>query len=113
MGDIPIRLVENKMKIPKKVKVGGFIYPVIENADVANEGNVYGSTHLRRQKIFLEPSETQQKKEQTFIHEVLHAIWNQIGLNTRMKDTPKLEEEIIDGLSHGLYQVLKDNDLLK
>ena len=102
------------MKIPKKIKIRAFVYTVTENQDVANEGNVFGSTHLRRQKIFIEPSETQQKKEHTFIHEIIHAVWNQIGLNTRVnKDNPKLEEEIIDGLSHGLYQVLKDNNLLK
>lgn len=102
------------MKILKSVKVGGLVYEVVESADIANEGNVWGSTHMKKQKIFLDPDEKDQKKEQTFLHEIMHAVWEGAGLNARYsKDQPKLEEEIICALSHGLFQVLKDNDLLK
>lgn len=101
------------MKIPKKLKIGGFIWSVEESEKVSNEGEVFGSTHFKKQRIFIDPSETQQKKEHTLIHEILHAIWWQTGLNNRYKDKKEMEEEIIQAVAHGLYQVLKDNSLLK
>jgi len=102
------------MIIPPTLKIGPFIWEIKESEEVANEGNVYGSTHHSKQKIFLEPSETQQKKEQVLIHETMHVIWHQAGLGKRYdKDHPRIEEEVVHALSMGLYQVLKDNDLLK
>lgn len=103
------------MKIPKKLKIGGFIWTIVENQDVNNESNVFGSTHYKKQKLFVEPllNITQQKREQCLFHEIMHALWWQTGLFERYKDTPKMEEEIIQTLSNGLYQVLKDNSLLR
>ena len=100
------------MKIPKQIKIGGFMFNVKESKQIAIEGNGYGSTHHTTQTIYIDPDSTPQKKEQTFLHEMMHGIWNQVGLNKR-EYTHKQEEEIIDALSHGLYQVLKDNKLLK
>ena len=98
------------MKIPKKIKIGGFIWEVCENQDVNNEGDVFGSTHYKKQKIFIEPfgNVTEQKREQTLLHEILHVVWWQTGLNRRITEKG-LDEEIIHTLSMGLYQVLKDN----
>ena len=102
------------MKIPKKIKIGGLWFEVKESQEVANQSNVFGSLHSRQQKIFLEKSETQQRKEQTFFHEILHGIWQQAGLCERYRgDQEKIEEEIVSALASGLYQVLKDNKLLK
>lgn len=101
------------MKIPKRLKIGGFIWSVEENDKVAKEGNAYGSTHHTSQSIYLDPTATQQKKEHTLIHEAMHSIWWQSGLNDRYKKTPEIEEEVIQAMAHGLYQVLKDNKLLK
>ena len=100
------------MKIPNKLKIGGFIWKVKKDADIAYEGNCYGSTHHRSQKIFLDPANTPQKMEQSFLHEVLHVIWDYSGLIKRPYPKEQ-EEEVIDTLSKGLYQVLKDNKLLK
>ena len=101
------------MEIPKELKIGGFTWTIEENEKVAVEGNIYGSTHHTKQRFFLDPNTTQQKKEHTVIHEAMHAIWWQSGLGIRYKETPKLEEEVISAVSMGIYQVLKDNDLLK
>lgn len=99
--------------MPKTLKIGGFIWEVKEDKNVSTEGNAFGSTHPISQKIFLEPGGTTQKQEETLIHEIMHAVWWQSGLSTRFKDNPKIEEEVISALSMGIYQVLKDNDLLK
>ena len=105
------------MKIPKKVKVAGFDWTVVKNTDVqrdvTREGNCYGSTHHTTQKFFIDPDITLQKTEHTFLHELLHAIWFHYGLSKNKALGPDLEEIVIDSLSNGLYQVLKDNNLLK
>ena len=100
------------MNIPKKLKIGGMMWEVEQSNDTTNEGNCFGSTHPLTQKFFLDPKIKQQKKEQTLIHEILHAIWWTNGMRSR-KELNDHEEYIIDSLSQGLYQVLKDNGLLK
>lgn len=101
------------MNIPKELKIGAFIWTIQDSKDLAYEGQCYGSTHGYTQKIFLDPGQTDEKKRQTVIHEAMHAIWWQTGLGVRYKNTKDLEEEVISAISMGLYQVLKDNDLLK
>jgi len=99
------------MKIPEKIKIGGFIWEVIESDDIANESATFGSTHFHHQKIFLEAGENQQKKEQCLLHEIMHAIFWQTGLEKRLdnKEVNITEEEFITAVSNGLYQVIKDN----
>lgn len=101
------------MIIPKKLKIIGFEWQVKENQELADEGACFGSTHTQTQTIYLEPKAPLQKKEQVLLHEILHALWWQQGLFQRYKDTKQIEEEIVTTLSQGLYQVLKDNNLLK
>lgn len=99
------------MKIPKTIKVGGFDWKVSFNDEVTAEGNCFGSTHHRTQKIYLENKETcsQDKVDQTLLHEILHAVWWQQGLTE--SEARQYEEFIVSSLSMGLYQVLKDNKL--
>jgi len=101
------------MKIPKKIRIIGFDWQIKESQAIADEGNCFGSTHTQNQVIYLEPKAPLQKKEQVFFHEMLHALWWQQGLFQRFKDKKEIEEEIVTTLSQGLYQVLKDNNLLK
>lgn len=100
------------MKIPKTLKICGMNWAVEVNRDVANEGQCYGSMHFTYQKIYLDPNTTPQKHEQTLLHEILHTAWANHGLGQR-KELKDFEEQIVDALSQGLYQVLKDNDMLK
>lgn len=104
------------MKIPEKdfkIKIGAFIYEVIYSDAVAKEGEVFGSTHSNDQKIYLDPNRKKQKIEQTFIHEVLHAILFVNGLSYRFDkkviDALPTEEDVCRETSIILYQVIKDN----
>lgn len=103
------------MKIPKRIKIGGFWWAIKFSKDIAVEGQVYGSTHFPSQTIFLDPRLTPQKIEQTFIHEILHAVAWQYGV-ARMLDaadeTKRLEEHVVAGMAFGIHQVLKDNKFL-
>lgn len=102
------------MKIPKKIRINGFDWSVEENEKVAIEGNIFGSAHYVKQRIFLDPDESRQKKEQCLLHEVLHVVFWQSGLKTRFEKVQGVtEEEIVQALSFGIYQVLRDNKMLK
>ena len=101
------------MKIPKTIKVGGFIWTIQEDEKIATEGSVYGSTHHGKQQIFIDPDISQQKKEQTLLHEIMHTVFWQSGLNFRYRENKDFEEDVVTSLSMGLYQVLKDNNFLK
>lgn len=102
------------MKIPKEnfvIKVGPFEYKVKYSDDVADEGNVFGSTHNNDQVIFLDPKRPWQKVEQTFIHELLHACTFVSGLMYRFEDKEQkpTEEDVCRELSMTLFQVFIDN----
>lgn len=100
------------MIIPPQLKIGGFQWTVEAHADVAREGDIYGTTHLTTQKIFLDPNIPLQKREQTLLHEIMHAIWWQSGIERGSEDK-KLEERVVHSLSMGLYQVLVDNNFFQ
>ncbi len=102
------------MKIPKQVKIGGFIWEIIENADVSREGDNFASTHYRGQKIFIDPREPQQNKDKAFIHEILHAVIWQTGLNERLKRVEKdlTEEELETEISFEKQRILDNKAYL-
>lgn len=97
------------MKIPKKINVCGKVWGIKFDLPVSEQGNNYGSTHLSTQFVYLRPGMNKQTTEETFLHEILHTVWNHAGLNERFRKTPEIEEEIIHSISPTLYQVLKDN----
>lgn len=100
------------MKIPRKLKVGGFVYSILRDEKVSGHSDTYGTTHLGTQTINIAPDLNGAKTEATFLHEVLHAIWHTYGLKEAGFDR-KQEEQIVEALSNGIYQVFKDNKLLK
>ena len=95
------------MKIPKILKVGGHQYKV-EITKTYNESkgsNNWGRTNHVKLKIYLDEGLVESKKEETFIHELLHAVDSHQG--------NILKESQVDKIANGLYMVLKDNKLLK
>lgn len=100
------------MKILKKLKINGLWWDVKYDDNVSREGNCYGSTHHTSQNIFLEPKLSRQKTEQTFLHEILHVVWDLQGLSQNKKFSREDEELLVDTLANGLYAALKDNKLI-
>lgn len=95
------------------IKILGYQWEVVISKEVTAEGNCYGSTHQSLQKIFLEPNMAPQHLDGTLLHELLHAIWWQMGLGKQEWMDPKKEEVIVHALAQGLHTVLTDNpDLL-
>lgn len=99
------------MKLPKTLKIGGFVWQVEFNKDVSYEGNCWGSTHTDSQKIFIQPDIPKQKIAQTLLHEILHACVSSAGATKALYKDSEEEELHIKLLSGLLYQALKDNNL--
>ena len=90
------------MEIPTVLKVGGHAIKVVEvSKEEANDKDYCGETSYQENIIRIDSSLSQSRKEATLIHEILH------NLKTVM------DHEFLDSLSEQLYQVLKDNGLLK
>lgn len=100
------------MKIPKSLKSLGLRWEVKQSKEIAREGNCYGSTHHTPQRIYIDPELPQQKKEQTFIHELLHVAWDGAGLTQNKKFERADEEMIVEALANMMYHMMKDNNLL-
>lgn len=100
------------MQIPRKLKIGGIIYSVIESKpyDVAKGNENWGKTDFSTLKIMIDKDLPPQRKEDAFLHEILHACIHTVGLHRQLEDK---EEDFVTRLSPIIYQVLKDNRLLR
>jgi len=46
-------------KLPTHIIVGNLVYQIEESADICTEGSVFGSTHHKTGKIFLDPDQSE------------------------------------------------------
>jgi len=91
------------MIIPKKLKIGGHIFDV----DCSKElDGMNGQTTWKKSLIEIDNAIPQSQKESTLIHEIFHVINSTLG-------DEDMGHALQDSLSEQLYQVLKDNNLLK
>lgn len=95
------------MKIPKKLKIGGHIYPIKiwdrikeSGTDRLGSSNVY--TNLG---IWLDNKQSPTQLESTLIHEIIELINSLNKLD--------FTEHQVCVLETNLYQIFKDNNLLK
>lgn len=106
------------MQLPKDsftVKVGPFVYEVIYSVDVSEQSNSYGSVNHGTFKIFIDSSKPLQRQEESFVHEIIHAIFSVSGLGDRVEEGmkhPAQEEEITRVLGTWWYQFIQDNSSL-
>ena len=83
-----------------KIKIGGHIYEITEVDDAFREGT-YGTIVYNTNQIIVSSNLVESQKEETLLHEFLHAINTQykIGLN----------DSQIERLAEGLYALYIDN----
>lgn len=94
------------MKRPTKIKILNLDYTVQwEKGEWHEETGNYGTQDLRRQTIRVDKEATPQAQADTFLHEIVHAIFDAMGLAE--KDMP--EEPVARRLATGLCTVWKDN----
>lgn len=91
------------MKLPKEIKVGGINYTIemVEVIDVGGERNFQGMCHFDKARIEILESLSDQRIEQTLIHELTHAIFYEAGYDEQ-------DEDMINRVGIVLHQVVKD-----
>ncbi len=87
------------MKLPHSLKIGAYTFKVILVKEW--EGEHLGKCDYDEETISIRASLSQTGKEQTLFHEILHAI------------NSELDHALLESLSQQLYQVLKDNRMLR
>ncbi|MGX7299090.1 hypothetical protein [Enterococcus gilvus] len=92
------------MKIPTEIKVGGILYHVQLVDHIPNEGEGFrwGECDYQEAKIRLWKELSDQKKHQTFVHELTHAIFHEAGIDDQ-------DEEQINRVAIVLHEVFLDN----
>ena len=96
------------MKIPDKIKISGIDYKIEiakDYTDDMNEAENRGRVVFRKGVIRILESYFPESKSRTLLHEIIHILDDDLDLD--------LTEQTIRRLTSGLYQVLKDNSLLK
>jgi len=103
-SDPKVKLMKGlaKMKIPKKIKIGGKVYKV-EKTDRLNLGHVNYSGEIDYVNLVIRivPS-AKGKMEADFLHELCHGIFNHLGYTDH-------DEKKIDELANALYMIIQDN----
>lgn len=89
------------MQIPKKVKIGALEYKVIVTNDISLGCEYAGEILYREQIIHIRPME-KQRMEATFLHEVLHGVYENLGYKDH-------DEKPVDELAHALHALISDN----
>lgn len=89
-----------------KIKVGGVYYTIEEKPFIEIDGNknYAGSCTYTKTRIELLETLSNDRKEQTFIHELMHAILNEAGYAEH-------DEDLVERISIVLHQVINENDL--
>jgi hypothetical protein len=96
------------MKIPNSIKIGAYTYKILKiNDRQSKDGSPNPATiNTRKQIIWIDAYQHQEQQESSLIHEILEVLDYQFQL--------KLDHDNqLSVLEAGIYQVLKDNKLIK
>lgn len=88
-----------------KIKILGHEYTVSMDSSIQLDDGHNAQINLSTCEIKIGDRQVKSKQEEGFIHEIIEALNSHLEL--------MLEHSKISQLSEGLYQVLKDNGLLK
>ena len=86
------------MNLPKAVSILGISYDVV--TDEMEDGDD-GYISPRKQRIAIREGLSQEKREQVYLHELVHGILDQLGYSELYED-----EHLVQGLAIGLHQAL-------
>ena len=93
------------MEIKDKIKIGSMEYEVIKTSKPILLDNQACNGIIDYENLFIEINTNRavQRREETFIHEVLHGIIRERNL------VLENEEMIVEEIGKGLYQFIKNN----
>ena len=101
--------MDKRIEIPRTVKIGALIYDIchIFKLEDHNGRELYGKITHGSTTIELDRDMGDQRKAVTLIHEILHSILDQAGIN-------KHPEKILTALAFGIYEMIRENpDLIE
>lgn len=87
-----------------EIKIGSILYKV-KDKDLAITESSLGEILYAKGKIHLEPKQSPERKLETLMHEVLHGVFYEAGIEDQ-------EEDVINRVGKMLTQTLTDNPLL-
>lgn len=90
--------------LPNKVNVVEIEYTVKEVKGLENNHNKMGCIRYGSAEIELDADMSLERKEQVFVHEMLHACFFEAGYIDQ-------DEDVINRVGAILYQVIKENKL--
>jgi hypothetical protein len=90
----------------KKVNILGKVYKIEYLKNINNNPNQFGEIDYVNQIIKIQKDCNKEYQESTLLHEIIHAIFEQLGFYDENKN-----EHLICSLETGLYQVLKENSI--
>lgn len=90
----------------QKIKILGIEYELEEVEQVDKNQRLFGEINFVNQTIRIERGLSADRKKQVLLHEILHGICEQLGIEDINNN-----ENLIQSLSSSLYQVLKDNKI--
>jgi hypothetical protein len=93
--------------IPSSVKIGAQEYPVSFETKETLGDNLLGECGYHAPFIKVLDSLPECRKQQAFIHEMVHVLLFEAGFTWNIYDN----EKVVRPLANMLYQVLKDNKL--
>jgi hypothetical protein len=99
------------MRPPSRVKVSPLQYTVKFDSEAMKVADANGVCLNDVAAIYLQTGNHPLVERETFLHELLHALWNRSGLNTRCDDGPPDSpgELIIQDIAGPLLALLRDN----
>ncbi len=86
------------------VKILGIPYTIEEVENIPNTVDCIGLHIGAEQKIQIKKSLPKEMKEQTILHEIMHAIFWILGENELSEN-----ERVVQSLAMAFYQLVKDN----
>lgn len=90
------------MQIPKSIKVGGITYQVKESERLSLGENYNAEIDYQKAVIEIQKSLEKQVAQRSFLHEVIHAIYSELGYSEH-------DEKQIDELAGAFFQLIVDN----
>jgi len=80
----------------------------VKKVDLSNQDFV-GLYHLKKQEILLDKTLSKEEMFQTFLHEIIHAIWQNTGLNQTMTSLD-VQELVCENVSKWIVKNFKLTD---
>lgn len=88
----------------EKIKVGGIYYDIEYKELLSESDTQLGWCRYDKARIEINNTVNEQVQEQTLIHELTHAMFNEAGIDIEN------EEDVVNKMGLILHQVLQDND---